>query len=51
MDLDHVVVTELVVAGSRPAIGYGDGKVEVLPGEDAFDVWQETTLRVLQMWL
>ena len=51
MDLDNVVVTELVVGGPRPEVGDGDGVVAPLEGEDAFDVWQETVLRVLQLWV
>jgi hypothetical protein len=51
MDLESVVVTELVVDAARPEIGSGDGAVAVLEGEEAFDVWQETVLRVLQLWL
>lgn len=51
MDMENVVVTELVVGGPRPEIGAGDGAVAPLDGEDAFDVWQETTLRILQLWV
>lgn len=51
MELENVVVTELVVNGPRPQIGDGDGVVAELEGEDAFDVWQETLLRVLQLWV
>ncbi|MDB5306023.1 MAG: hypothetical protein JWO38_225 [Gemmataceae bacterium] len=51
MDLENVVVSELVVNGPRPQVGEGDGVVAELEGEDAFDVWQETVLRVLQLWV
>lgn len=51
MEMDNVVVTELVVSGPRPEIGEGDGVVAELDGEDAFEVWQETTLRILQLWV
>ena len=51
MELENVVVTELVVSGPRPEIGGGDGAVAELEGEEAFDVWQETALRVLQLWV
>lgn len=51
MDLDNVVVTEVVVDGPRPEVGTGDGVVAALEGEDALDVWQETVLRVLQLWV
>ena len=53
LDLDTVVVTELVVAGSSPEIGDGNADHIVYPvdGEDAFDAWQETALRVLQLWV
>jgi hypothetical protein len=51
LNLENVVVTELVVAGPRPEIGDGDGIVAELEGEDALDVWQETVLRILQLWV
>src|SRR5262249_49588642 len=51
MDLENVVVTELVVNGPQPEIGDGDGAVAALDGEDAFDVWRETVLRVLELWV
>lgn len=51
MEMDNVVVTELVVGGPRPEVGEGDGIVAELEGEDAFEVWQETALRVLQLWV
>jgi len=51
MEMDNVVITELVVGGPRPEIGEGDGVVAELEGEDAFDVWQETVLRTLQLWV
>jgi hypothetical protein len=51
LELDNVVVTELIVGGPRPEVGDGDGVVAELEGEDAFDVWQETVLRVLQLWV
>lgn len=51
MELESVVVTELIVSGSRPDVGDGDGVVAQLEGEDAFDVWQESVLRVLQLWV
>lgn len=50
-DLERLVVTELVVNGPKPAIGDGDGIVAELEGEDAFDVWTETALRLLQLWV
>ncbi len=51
MEMENVVVTEIIVSGSRPEIGEGDGVVAELEGEDAFDVWQETALRILQLWV
>lgn len=51
MDLESVVVTELIVGGPRPEIGGGDGAVAALDGEEPFDVWQKTVLRVLQLWV
>ncbi len=51
MEMDNVVLTELVVGGPRPEIGDGDGVVAALEGEDPLDVWQETVLRILQLWV
>jgi hypothetical protein len=51
LDLENVVVNELVVSSARPEIGTGDGIVASLEGEDAFDVWLETLLRILQLWV
>ncbi len=51
MDMENVVVTELIVGGPRPEVGSGDGVVGTLDGEDPIDVWQETVLRVLQLWV
>jgi hypothetical protein len=50
-ELERVAVTEIVVNGPLPLIGDGDGLVAPLEGEDAFDVWLETALRVLQLWI
>ncbi|HXD85288.1 MAG TPA: hypothetical protein VN641_02260 [Urbifossiella sp.] len=44
---DHAVITELVVDGSTPRIAGADR----FAGEDAFDVWQKTVLRVLELWI
>jgi len=49
-ELEDAVLTELVVDGPIPRIGDG-GPVYALDGEDAFDVWQETVLRVLELWV
>ncbi len=51
MEMDNVVVTELIVGSARPEVGDGNGVVAELEGEDALDVWQETVLRVLQLWV
>ncbi|MCS6865874.1 MAG: hypothetical protein RMJ56_04995 [Gemmataceae bacterium] len=51
MAIEHVGVTEVIVSGPRPAIGAGDGMVAELDGDEAFEVWQETALRVLQLWV
>ena len=51
LELDTAVITELVVNGPRPMIGGGDGVVAELEGEDAFDVWQETVLHILRLWV
>ena len=55
MDLDTVVVTELVCDGPRPGIGDGgeDSAVAEVDEtiEDAFDLWQATILRILELWV
>jgi hypothetical protein len=51
MELEHVVVTEVVADGPRPSIGGGDGVVTELEGDEAFEVWEQTILRVLQLWM
>jgi hypothetical protein len=51
LDLDSVVVTELIVNGPRPEVGGGDGVVAELDGDDAWEVWLETVLRVLRLWV
>lgn len=51
LEMDNVAITEIVVDGALPQIGNGDGIVAALEGEDAFDVWQETVLRTLQLWV
>lgn len=51
MELESAVVTELVVGGPLPEIGHGDGLVAELEGEDAFDTWLQTVLRILQLWI
>lgn len=51
LDVEGAVVTKLVVEGPRPEIGEGNDPVAELDGEEAFDVWQETVLRVLQLWV
>jgi hypothetical protein len=49
-ELEDAVLTELVVDGPLPRIGEG-GPVYAVDGEDAFDVWQETVKRVLELWV
>jgi hypothetical protein len=51
LEMENVVVSELVVDGALPQIGDGEGIVTTLEGEDAFDVWLETVLRILQLWV
>jgi hypothetical protein len=51
LEMETAVVTELVVGGPRPEVGAGDGLVAELEGEDAFDTWQETVLRILRLWI
>jgi hypothetical protein len=52
MDMDNVVVTELVVDGPRPQVGTGDGVVGVVDEpEDAFDLWHDTILHILRLWV
>jgi len=50
MEVEGISLTSLVVAGPRPAIDTGNG-LEELPGEDAYDSWKETLLRLLQLWI
>lgn len=52
MDMDNVVVTEMIVGNSRPQIGYGNGRVEEIEEiDDAFELWQATIYRILEMWV
>jgi hypothetical protein len=52
MEMDNVVVTEMVVAGPRPELGDGDGVVSAVEQtEDAFDLWHETILHILRLWV
>jgi hypothetical protein len=52
MEVEGVVVTELVVPGPRPEIGAGDGIVSAIDQhEDAFDLWQQTILQILRLWV
>jgi hypothetical protein len=52
LEMDNVVITELVVAGPRPEIGDGDGVVSAVDEpEDAFDLWHETILQILRLWV
>jgi hypothetical protein len=51
LDMENVAITEIVVDSALPQLGLGDGAVAALEGEDAFDVWQETVLRILQLWV
>src|SRR5205823_3969496 len=51
LDLENAVATQVIVDGPLPQLG-GDGvMVYTVDGEDAFDVWQETVLRILQLWV
>jgi hypothetical protein len=50
MELEDAVLTELVVDGPVPQLGEG-GPVYPVDGEDAFDAWQETVKRVLELWV
>ena len=50
-ELENVVITELIVDGQVPQIGDGEGIVVALEGEDPFDIWRETVLRILQLWV
>jgi hypothetical protein len=51
LDFEEVVTTEVIVDGPVPRIGDGTSMVYALDGEDAFDVWQETVLRILELWV
>jgi hypothetical protein len=50
LELDDAVLTELIVDGPIPRLGHG-GPVYALDGDDAFDVWQKTVLRILELWV
>jgi hypothetical protein len=45
-ELDEAAVSELIVDAAVPRL---DGAT--LHGEDAFDVWQETVKRILELWV
>ncbi len=51
LELENAVVTQLIIAGARPLIGAGDGLVTELEGEDPMEVWQTSTLRILELWV
>jgi len=51
LEMENVAISELVVDAALPQLGEGDGIVAAMEGEDAFDVWQETVLRILQLWV
>ena len=51
IDLEHAVITEVIVDGPRPQLSDGSNLAYTLDGEDALDVWRETVLRVLQLWV
>jgi hypothetical protein len=51
LEMENVAISELVVDAALPQLGEGDGIVAAMEGEDAFDVWQETILRILQLWV
>ena len=51
IDLEHAVVTEVIVDGPRPQLSDGSNLAYTLDGEDALDVWRETVLRILQLWV
>ena len=49
--LDAAAVTQMVIDGSRPRLDDGVGGMELSESDDAFAGWQETLLRVLQLWI
>lgn len=51
VELDHAVTTQVIVDGPRPQLGDGASMVYTLDGENAFEVWQATVLRVLELWV
>jgi len=51
LEMENAAITEMVVDSALPQLGEGDGIVAPLEGEDAFDVWQESVLRILQLWV
>ena len=51
VELDTAVTTQVIVDGPRPQLGDGASVVYTLDGENAFEVWQATVLRVLELWV
>jgi hypothetical protein len=51
LEMENISITEMVVDSGLPQLGSGDGIVAPLEGDEAFDVWQETVLRILQLWV
>ena len=50
LTVEGTALTSLIVNGARPLIDSGLG-FEELPGDDPFDSWRETLLRLLQLWI
>ena len=51
IQLEGAVINQLVVNGPNPMVGYSGESVELLPGDDSMDIWQETIMRMLQLWV
>ena len=49
-EMASVVVSELVVSGPRPELS-SDGDPEELELDEAFEMWHQTVLRLLQLWV
>ena len=51
IQLEGAVINQLVVNGPNPMVGYSGESVELLSGDDSMDIWQETVMRLLQLWV
>lgn len=50
-EVENTVITPMIVASPRPWIGDGAGGFAELIADEAFECWQETLLRLLELWV